>query len=201
MSAATTRPAKLPPPWFIHTAWHVHRALYRLSGGRFLWTTSNKRGWGALLLTTIGRRSGKERRVIVGYIEDGPNLVTLAMNGGDEGHPAWWLNLEAHPDAVVRLARQDRRAVHARVATGEERDRLWKRWTEIDVGNDTIARRRSIETPVIVLEPPQRNRLNARSSHLEPSTDLRTAARHGVATTSCNASRMVSRYSSESWMR
>ena len=152
-TTTTTRPAKLPPPWFIHTAWHVHRALYRLSGGHFLWTTSNKRGWGALLLTTIGRKSGKQRNVIIGYIEDGPSLVTLAMNGGDEGHPAWWLNLESHPDAVVRLARQHPRAVHARVATGEERDRLWKRWVEIDVGNDTIARRRSIETPVIILDP------------------------------------------------
>ena len=153
MSSATTRPPKLPPPWFIHIAWRVHRALYRLSGGRFLWTTSNKRGWGALRLTTIGRKSGMERNVIIGYIEDGPNLVTLAMNGWDEGHPAWWLNLEAHPDAVVRLARQRPRPVHARVATGDERDRLWRRWAETDVGLDAYAQRRTIETPVVVLEP------------------------------------------------
>jgi hypothetical protein len=65
MCAAATRPRKLPPPWFIHTAWRVHRALYRISGGRFLWSTSNKRGWGALRLTTVGRRSGIERNVIV----------------------------------------------------------------------------------------------------------------------------------------
>jgi deazaflavin-dependent oxidoreductase (nitroreductase family) len=153
MSAPTTRPPKLPPPWFIHTAWRVHRALYRLSGGRFLWTTSSKRGWGALRLTTTGRKSGVERNVIIGYIEDGPRLVTLAMNGWDEGHPAWWLNLEANPDAVVRLARQGPRPVHARAATGEERDRLWRRWAEIDVGLDGYAQRRSIETPVVVLEP------------------------------------------------
>ena len=153
MSASTTRPPKLPPSWFIHTAWRVHRALYRLSGGRFLWTTSSKRGWGALRLTTIGRKSGMERSVIVGYIEDGPNLVTLAMNGWDEGHPAWWLNLEAHPDAVVRLAHQHPRPVHARAATGEEHDRLWRRWAEIDVGLDAYAQGRSTETPVVLLEP------------------------------------------------
>jgi deazaflavin-dependent oxidoreductase (nitroreductase family) len=134
-------------------AWRVHRALYRLSGGRFLWTPANKRGWGALRLTTTGRRSGKERSVIVGYIDDGPNLVTMAMNGWDEGHPAWWLNLEAHPDAVVRLQGQRPRPVRARQATGEERDRLWHRWTEIDVGLDAYAARRSTETPVVVLEP------------------------------------------------
>ena len=128
MSTKAPRPPSVPPPWFVHTFWRAHRALYRLSGGRFLWTTSNKRGWGALRLTTIGRKSGQERSVIIGYVEDGPNLVTLAMNGWDEGHPSWWLNLEAHPDAVVRLARQHPRPVRARPAAGEERDRLWQRW-------------------------------------------------------------------------
>lgn len=152
MSSANARPPKLPPPWFIHTAWRVHRALYRLSGGHFLWTTSSRRGWGALRLTTIGRKSGEERNVIIGYLEDGPNLVTLAMNGWDDGHPAWWLNLQARPDAVVRLARQQPRPVHARAATGEERDRLWQRWAETDLGLDVYAQRRSTETPVVVLE-------------------------------------------------
>ena len=104
MRNAATRPPKLPPPWFMHTFWRVHRALYRLSGGRFLWTPASRRGWGALCLTTVGRKSGQERSVIIGYLENGPDLVTLAMNGWDEGHPSWWLNLEAHPDAVVRLA-------------------------------------------------------------------------------------------------
>src|SRR5664280_1248844 len=95
MGTEATRPPKVPPPWFKHAFWRVHRALNRFSGGRFLWTTSNKRGWGALRLTTVGRKSGRERSVIIGYIEDGPNLVVLAMNGWDEGHPSWWLNLEA----------------------------------------------------------------------------------------------------------
>ena len=153
MGTATTKPAKLPPSWFIHAFWRVHRALNRLSGGRFLWTTASKRGWGAMRLTTIGRRSGRARDVIVGYIEDGPNLVTLAMNGWDEGHPAWWLNLEAHPEAVVRLASERPRPVHARPAIGEERERLWQRWAQTDLGLDDFAARRSIETPVVVLEP------------------------------------------------
>jgi deazaflavin-dependent oxidoreductase (nitroreductase family) len=149
----TTPAPKLPPPWFIHLAWRVHRALYRISGGRFLWTPANKRGWGALRLTTTGRRSGKERSVIVGYLEDGPNLVTLAMNGWDEGHPAWWLNLEAHPEAAVRLTGQEPRRVRARQAAGEERDRLWRRWARTDLGLDAYAARRTTETPVVVLEP------------------------------------------------
>ena len=75
------------------------------------------------------------------------------MNGWDEGDPSWWLNLEAHPDAVIRLAGQQPRPVHARLATGEERDRFWQRWAVIDVDQDAYARRCSTETPVIVLEP------------------------------------------------
>lgn len=137
----------------MHTAWRVHRALYRISGGRFLWTTSNKRGWGALRLTTTGRRSGQERSVIVGYVEDGPNLVGIAMNGWDEGHPAWWLNLEAHPEAVAQLAGQAPRRVRARRAVGHERDRLWQRWVTVDPKLLAHAGLRSTETPVVVLEP------------------------------------------------
>lgn len=156
--ATTTPTAKLPPAWFKHAFWRVHRGLYRLSGGRFLWTTASRRGWGALGLTTTGWRSGRKRTVIVGYLEDGPDLVVLAMNGWDDGDPAWWRNLEAHPDAVVRLAHREDRPVHARRATGDERARLWQRWAEIDAGLDDYARRRSIETPVVVLEPRARVR-------------------------------------------
>ncbi|MBW3658493.1 MAG: nitroreductase family deazaflavin-dependent oxidoreductase [Actinobacteria bacterium] len=153
MSDATTGSPKVPPAWFVHTAWRVHRGLYRLSGGRFVWTPASKRGWGALHLTTIGRTSGLERSVIVGYLEDGPNLVTLAMNGWQEGHPSWWRNLEAHPDAVVRVAGEDPGPVRARVATGEERERLWQRWQAVTPELDAFAALRSTDTPVVVLEP------------------------------------------------
>ena len=153
MPDEASRAPRVPPSWFVHTAWRAHRLLHRISGGRFLWTPSNKRGWGALRLTTIGRKSGQERRVIIGYLEDGPNLVALAMNGWDEGHPLWWRNLEAHPDAVVRLAGQPPRPVRARPSVGEERDRLWQRWVAVDPKLDAYAVGRSTETPVIVLEP------------------------------------------------
>lgn len=152
MSTAATGAPRVPPRWFVRTAWRVHRVLYRLSGGRFLWTTASKRGWGALRLTTIGRTSGLERNVILGYIEDGPDLVTLAMNGWGEGHPAWWLNLQADPNAVVRLSGEQPRPVRARPAVGEERDRLWQRWLTVDADLDAFAAQRSTETPVVILE-------------------------------------------------
>ena len=83
------------------------------------------------------------------------------MNGWDEGHPAWWLNLEAHPDAVVQLARQQPRRMHARAAVGEERARLWQRWVAVDPRLDAYAVRRSTETSVIVLEPARPDRLTS----------------------------------------
>ena len=71
-------------------------------------------------LRTLGLRSGQPRVAIVGYLEDGPNLVTLAMNGWAEAEPAWWLNLQAHPDTTVEL-KDGPRAVRGRAAVGEDR--------------------------------------------------------------------------------
>ena len=153
MTDTTTQPPKLPPAWFKHAFWRIHRLLHRLSGGRFLWTPASKRGWGALRLTTTGRKSGQPRTVIIGYIEDGGRLVTMAMNGWDEGHPAWWLNLEANPHATVRLAHSEQRRVRARAASGDERDRLWHRWAELDTGLDAYASSRTTITPIVILEP------------------------------------------------
>jgi hypothetical protein len=103
-TADRTSAPRLPPRWFVRLAWVVHRAIYRLTGGRRgLWRPKPNR-WGAMRLTTMGRRSGKARSAILGYYEDGPNLVTMAMNGWADGEPAWWLNLQAQPDATVELA-------------------------------------------------------------------------------------------------
>jgi deazaflavin-dependent oxidoreductase (nitroreductase family) len=67
-------------------------------------------------LRTVGRRSGQERIAILAYFTDGPNLVTMAMNGWGDPEPAWWLNLQAQPDVVVELP-DGIHKVHGRVAT------------------------------------------------------------------------------------
>ena len=73
---------RVPPRWFIRTFWRVHRRIVRASRGRKgLWPPRPGK-WGALWLTTMGRRSGEPRSVVLGYYEDGPNLVSMAMNGG-----------------------------------------------------------------------------------------------------------------------
>ncbi|WP_406067848.1 nitroreductase/quinone reductase family protein [Micromonospora sp. NBC_01638] len=147
-----TKMPKLPPRWFIRLAWSVHRGLYRVSGGRFGLWRPRPSGWGTLRLTTTGRRSGQQRSVIIGYLEDGPNLVTLAMNGWGAGEPAWWLNLQTHPGASIELV-DGRRLVHGRAATDGELSRLWARWCEVDANIALHATRRPSETAVVVLEP------------------------------------------------
>jgi F420H(2)-dependent quinone reductase len=145
--------ARVPPRWFVVTAWHVHRLVVRASGRRRgLWPPRPGK-WGALRLTTRGRRSGEPRSVILGYVEDGPNLVAMAMNGWGAAEPAWWLNLQAHPDAIVELAGGIRGEVLGRAAEGEARERLWERFRELDKNLDGYAARRPRETAVVVLEP------------------------------------------------
>jgi len=145
---------KLPPRWFIRGAWIAHRAIHRFTGGRRGLAHPTEGGrFGLLRLMTVGRRSGVERAAIIGYVEDGPNLVTLAMNGWSNPDPAWWLNLQAKPDATVEL-KNGARLVRARAAVGEERERLWKLVGEYSgYGDlDAFAARRS-GTAVVVLEP------------------------------------------------
>ncbi len=145
------KPPTLPPRWFVRIAWVVHRGIYRITGGRRgLWLPKPNK-WGAMRLTTTGRHSGEQRSVILGYYEDGPNLVTMAMNGWGEGEPAWWLNLLTNPDATVELA-NGRRVVSAAAADGAERERLWARFKEMgDEDLDAFAKLRSTETAVVVL--------------------------------------------------
>lgn len=149
---APTRSPRLPPRWFIRSAWALHRAIYSVTGGRRGLRKATDDQWGMMQLRTIGRRSGTERIAILGYFEDGRNLVTMAMNGWGDPEPAWWLNLQAHPEAVVEL-KGESRLVHGRAAEGDERARLWQRWAHYDKDLDAYAAKRSRLTAVVVLEP------------------------------------------------
>ncbi|WP_109474066.1 nitroreductase/quinone reductase family protein [Ornithinimicrobium cavernae] len=117
-SGPVTRP-RLPPRWVIRTAWKVHRALYRFTPGSVGLSKPRPGGYGLMRVTTIGRRSGEERSVILGYLEDGPDLVTMAMNGWGEGVSAWWLNLQAQPEATVQLKDGVRRVTRRSVSVGD----------------------------------------------------------------------------------
>ena len=128
--------------------------MFSITGGRVGLRPSTDAQWGMLRLTSVGRRTGKTRVAIVGYIVDGPNLVVPAMNGWADPEPAWWLNLQADPYATVELI-DGRREVTAHAAVGAERDRLWAQFLSLKSSafNDVSAARRSRETALVVLEP------------------------------------------------
>jgi F420H(2)-dependent quinone reductase len=152
VSGPTTKQPSLQPRWFIRTFWVAQRAVYSITGGRLGLRRAKPGTWGMLRLRTVGRRTGEERKAILGYVEDGPDLVTMAMNGWADPEPAWWLNLQAHPDAVVDLP-SGPRLVHGRAANEEERPRLWALWAAFDKDLDGFAARRSRETAVVILSP------------------------------------------------
>jgi F420H(2)-dependent quinone reductase len=156
MTTAKRQAVKPVPRVFLHTFWSLHRALYRASSGRIgLQRPERGAKFGMLRLHTVGRRSGQERVAMVGYFEDGSNLVTLAMNGWGAADPAWWLNLQAKPTATVDTANGSRR-VRARAAGADERERLWATFRDYpgwgsDLG--ALAAHRPGETAIVVLEP------------------------------------------------
>jgi deazaflavin-dependent oxidoreductase (nitroreductase family) len=152
LTEASTKAPFLPPRWFIRLFWRLQRGLYSVTRGRLGLRTATAHRWGMMRLHTVGRRTGEERVAILGYFEDGPDLVTMAMNGWGDPEPAWWLNLQARPDTIVDLPGGSR-AVHAHAADKDERPRLWALQATYDKDLDAYAALRSRETAVVILSP------------------------------------------------
>ena len=123
--------------------------LYRLSGGRIGGRINRAP---VLLLTTTGRKSGKQRTAPVVYLADGDKHVVIGSNAGHSRTPAWSLNLKANPEAEIEVGRR-RLPVRARIAEGEERDDLWRRHNEQYSGFDEYEARTDRDIAVLVLEP------------------------------------------------
>jgi deazaflavin-dependent oxidoreductase (nitroreductase family) len=105
-----------------------------------------------LLLTTTGRRSGRERTAPVLYLAEGERFVVIGSNAGNPHAPAWALNLKSHPDAAVQV-RGAHRKVRARVAEGAERDELWQRMNDQYGGFDDYRAHTERRIDLFVLEP------------------------------------------------
>jgi deazaflavin-dependent oxidoreductase (nitroreductase family) len=105
-----------------------------------------------LLLDHVGAKSGTLRTTPLLYVADGEDLILIASKGGFPKHPAWFHNLTAHPDTTVQVG-SERRAVHARVAAPEERDRLWELADAAYSGYRDYRARAGREIPIVVLEP------------------------------------------------
>lgn len=133
----------------MRTASGVHTAVYRASEGRVAGEAGNLP---VLLLTTIGRKTGKQRTTPLLFIRDGDDLVVVASNGGMDWFPAWWLNLQQHPAAVIEIGRE-RRGVTARKADPERRARLWPEFTGHYPGYLEYEARTAREIPLVILSP------------------------------------------------
>ena len=128
-----------------------HRILLAVSFGKIGWHAMKMP---VLELTTIGRKSGEARSVMLtSPWQEGDTLVIVASRGGDDHHPAWFLNLRDHPEVEVSLQGAAKQKMHARVADADERARLWPLLTaEHDnyAGYQTKTER---EIPLVLLEP------------------------------------------------
>jgi F420H(2)-dependent quinone reductase len=127
-----------------------HTALYRATGGRI---GHRIPGFApSLLLDHVGAKSGTKRTSPLVYGEDGENVILVASKGGFPKNPAWFHNLMANPDTTVQVGSR-RRNVHARVATKQERKRLWPLMVGVYGGYEDYRRRTDREIPIVVLEP------------------------------------------------
>jgi deazaflavin-dependent oxidoreductase (nitroreductase family) len=129
----------------------VHRFAVKLSGGRLGWTGANMP---VLELTTIGRKSGHPRSVMLtSPMQEGSTIIVVASRGGDDAHPAWFLNLRANPQVDVVFQGQPKQHMRARVATTEERARLWPLVTAHHAHYAGYQRKTEREIPLVLLEP------------------------------------------------
>jgi deazaflavin-dependent oxidoreductase (nitroreductase family) len=125
----------------------MHVPIYRATGGRI----GHKTGpIYQLLLTSTGRKSGLSRTLPLTYMRDGENYVIVASHGGNDKHPAWWLNLQANPKASIQVANKTM-AVIASQAIGPERDRLWPLLVEMNPQFGTYETITDRAIPVVVL--------------------------------------------------
>jgi F420H(2)-dependent quinone reductase len=126
-----------------------HTQVYRLSNGHI-----GHRFPGAppmLLLDHVGAKSGIKRTIPLVYVKDGNDVVLVASKGGHPRNPAWYHNLRAHPDTEIQIG-SERRLVRARVATAEERKRLWPKAVATYGGYAGYQERTRREIPLVILE-------------------------------------------------
>lgn len=150
MNASSSRPGAVPD-WIVN-----HLRVYAESPAKgHLWDATAAGGRAdtpTLLLTTTGRKSGRQITMPLIYGRDGDRFIIVGSKGGAPGHPAWYLNLQAQPQAHIQVA-EKHYDVRARSAEGEERSRLWSLMEDLYPPYDSYQKRTDRVIPVIVLEP------------------------------------------------
>ncbi len=127
----------------------LHIFIYRQSKGR---QAGFMRGMPVLLLTTIGRKSGKQRTVPIMYLRDSENYVVIASNGGRDSFPAWFLNLKSHPQVTIEVDGVSRTAT-AEQANPEEKQRLWPQLVEKAAFFEEYRKKTTRDIPMVIVRP------------------------------------------------
>ena len=130
----------------------IHVALYRGSGGKF---GGHLPGWPEariVLVDHTGAKSGAKRASPLMYLEDGDAVAVVASKAGQPTNPAWFHNLKANPDTTIQIGSVVRE-VRARVATDEERDRLWPKFVAFYPGYDFFqSNAKGRKIPIVILD-------------------------------------------------
>ncbi len=123
----------------------LHRALYRLTGGRF----GARMGWiDVALVETVGRRSGRRRTVPLACYPYRDSIAVSASNSGLETDPAWYLNIKANPEVTVQLGRERFRAI-AEDVPPQEREALWQEVVRINKHQGEYLEKVQREIPLV----------------------------------------------------
>ena len=133
--------------WILRQFMRFQVYMYRRSGGKRM---GHLRGMPVLLLTTVGRKTGKERVTPVMYLRDGDNYVVTASNNGRDKQPSWLLNLKAHPQTKIEVDGITR-SVMAQQASVEEKGRLWPQLVERAPFFEGYQRSTKRDIPMVIL--------------------------------------------------
>jgi deazaflavin-dependent oxidoreductase (nitroreductase family) len=135
---------------FARVVFGLHRELYTRTGGRFI---GNAFGMPVIILRTTGRKSGKLREtMLTSPLQEGDTIAIVASYGGDDRHPAWFLNLKDNPEVEITMRGRTRK-MRARIATADEKARMWPRITSTYRGYSSYQRRTDRDIPVVLLDP------------------------------------------------
>ncbi len=141
----------MPSDLVLKTMNAVHRVVLTLSFGKLGWRVGPMP---VVELTTTGRRSGQPRTVfLTSPLREGDVHVLVASRGGDDHHPAWFLNLRDNPTVEARVSGGERRPMRARMADPDERARMWPKIVARFPIYGDYQTKTEREIPLVLLEP------------------------------------------------
>jgi deazaflavin-dependent oxidoreductase (nitroreductase family) len=149
--AAASTVLVMPSDGMLKTMNTLHRGLLKISGGKLGWTAAKMP---VLELTTVGRKSGEKRSVMLtSPHQDGESILIVASKGGEPTHPAWFLNLRDQPAVEVAWKGGPVRPMTARILDSDERAELWPKVTAKYSNYGGYQEKTDREIPLVMLEP------------------------------------------------